>query len=256
MVEFLELSMAEQTDHEMLRRFYSECLVPAFPDPDERESLENIQKYLWLKQRGELGANNYHVLVVLDGDAVVAGSVSAYLEKPSAGAIEYLFVNPEQRGKGLANHLLEATEHTLAADAESARRAIELIIAEIQDPFRTPRSGAAFDPFKRAAIWHRWGYRVMDFPYVQRALTPQQATVDTLLLITRTFSAEFEQSIPPDRVLTVLHEYLRWVMQIPVPREEPTFAAMAEHLSGVDGPIPLIALSDYVSDDASKGSAK
>src|SRR5215831_18986085 len=68
-----------------LSRFYRRAYVREFPDPDERESLANMKRYLRLKAQGWYGRNNYHiVLAELDGEPI-GGSVVDYLAEPNAG---------------------------------------------------------------------------------------------------------------------------------------------------------------------------
>jgi GNAT superfamily N-acetyltransferase len=251
MVEFRELSTSHESDVRLLGRFYAECFTPAFPDPDERESLENFEIYLQVKQRGMFGANNYHVIVATDGDIPIAGSIAAYMAEPNAGAIEYLLVNPDRRGGGLATRMLKFTEAALDADARRNGQPIALIIAEIDDPFRTPRSPGSFNPFNRASIWHNWGFRMLNFPYLQRALTPDQSAMDSLMLIAKNFSPEFAESISAPQLQTLLHEYLRWAMQIHTPHNEPAFTQMSAYLAASDKAVALSSLSAYIGGDDS-----
>ena len=249
MVEFREITTSNGSDLTLLQRFYSECLIPAFPDPDERDSLETIEEYLRQEQCGALAAKRYHVIVAANRDVPVAGSVSNYLSEPNAGVIEFLLVDPAQRRTGLATRLREFTERTLAADAQRSGHPIGWVVGEIDDPFRTPRSPAGFDPFSRAWIWHRWGYRMLDFPYIQPALSGEQSAVETLLLMAKTYAPEFARSIPAHHVLTLLREYLRWGMGIATPDEDPAFTAMSNYLGGADNSVALVALSDYIGSD-------
>jgi hypothetical protein len=233
----------------LLRRFYAECMIPAFPDEDERESLENIEKYLRLKQEGKYGANNYHVIVACDGDKPIAGSIFDYLVEPNAGVIEFLLVSPGQRQGGLASRLLGQTESALAADAQRAGRELDWIAAELDDPFRVSLAESGFDPFTRGSIWHRWGYRMLDFRYVQPALSPEKSPATTLLLAAKTLSPEFAASIPTARVLSFLREYMVWAMRIEKPATDPVYREMAERLNSAGPSVALVDLGEYVGAD-------
>src|SRR5580700_8093942 len=85
-------------DLERLTRFYDELYEAGFPDPNERESLENMKEYLRLKRRGWYGSNNYHIILSFDGDRPVAASVSDYLAIPNCGVIEFLLVDESLHG--------------------------------------------------------------------------------------------------------------------------------------------------------------
>jgi hypothetical protein len=248
MVEFLEIS-SSSADARVLRQFYAECLLPAFPDEDECESLENIEKYLRLKENGKYGANNYHVIVACDGDKPIAGSIFDYLVEPNAGVIEFLLVSPGQRQGGLASRLLRETESAIAADAQRVGCEVDWLIAELDDPFRVSLAESNFDPFTRASIWHSWGYRMVDFSYTQPALSPEKSPATTLLLAAKTLSPEFAESIPTARVLAFLREYMVWAMRIETPETDPVYREMAERLSATGQPVALVDLGDYVGAD-------
>jgi hypothetical protein len=248
-VEFREISSSSASDTQLLRQFYAECLVTAFPDEDERESLENIEKYLRLKEDGKYGANNYHVIVACDGDKPIAGSIFDYLFEPNAGVIEFLLVNPGQRQGGLASRLLRQTESAIAADAQRVGREVDWLVAELDDPFRVSLAESDFNPFTRASIWHRWGYRMLDFRYIQPALSPEKSPATTLLLAAKTLSPELAESIPTARVLSFLREYMVWAMRIETPETDPVYREMADRLSGTGQPVALVDLGDYVGAD-------
>ena len=249
MVEFHAISMSCESDAQLLHRFYFECFVAAFPDEDERESLENIQTYLRLKDDGRYDANGYHVIVACDDDEPVAGSIADYFVEPNAGVIEYLAVKPGQRRGGLGTTLLRQTESALALDAQRSGQQLAWVVAEVDDPIRTPLSESGMNPFTRASIWHGWGYRRLDFPYVQPALLPGTSPVETLLLAAKTLSPEFTESIPTEKVLSFVHEYLRLAMRIPRPEADPDFCAMAEWIRNCGRPVALVGLGDYAGVD-------
>jgi GNAT superfamily N-acetyltransferase len=248
-VEFREISASRGSDVQLLRRFYAECLIPAFPDEDERESLENIEDYLQLKEDGKYGANNYHVIVSCDGDKPIAGSIFDYLVEPNAGVIEFLLVSPGLRQTGLASRLLRQTEAAIAADAQRAGQQVAWLVAELDDPFRVSLAESDFNPFTRASIWHRWGYRMLDFRYIQPALSAEKSPVTTLLLAAKTLAREFAETIPTERVLTFLREYMRWAMRIETPETDPVYREVAERLRGAGQPVALMALGDYAGAD-------
>lgn len=221
-------------------------MIPAFPDEDERESLENIEAYLRFKFDGRYGANNYHVIVACDGDKPIAGSIFDYLVEANAGVIEFLLVTPGQREHGLASRLLSETELALAADAKRAGRKLDWIAAELDDPFRVSLTECDFDPFTRVSIWRRWGYRMLDFRYIQPALSPEKSPATTLLLAAKTLSSDFVVCIPAARVLSFLREYMVWAMRIEKPATDAVYRDMAERLNAAGPSITLMDLGDYV----------
>ncbi|WP_157900669.1 GNAT family N-acetyltransferase [Mycobacterium rhizamassiliense] len=270
---FRELRITRKSDLDLLRTFYDECFEPEFPDEDERESYEQIEAYLRLKEFGWYDKNNYHVIVMLDeNDNPIGGSISDYLNQPNAGVIEYLVIKPEYRQKGCGRRLLEQTERTLHDDADrSEKRPLDWIAAEVDDPFVTKRPLHAIDPFVVARIWQKWNYRVLDFRYVQPALAKDKKAVHTLFLTAKTCpEGKFEKICPmadgdgaltdggpggngetprapdvPKRDVEILvQEYLRWAMRIDNPVGHKDFQAMSNSMHA--GAVRLIRLDEYL----------
>lgn len=246
MPTFHELRFTRKTDIDLLKRFYDDCVVPEFPNPNERDSFENIKGSLHRKEDGRFGKNNYHVVVVLDGNKPIGGSISDYLVEPNAGAIEYLVIQPDYRGTALGGRLREYTERLLHQDADRSRgRLLDWIVGEMDDPYLTPEPTNRFDPFSRARVWHNWGYRMLDFPYVQPALSSDKSAVHTLLLMVKTCSPRFTDAVPSTDVRTFLRDYLGWTMRIAVAQDNKWFEEMCKFLPP-GGVVPLVRFSDYL----------
>lgn len=253
---FHELRSTRDTDLDLLRAFYDDCFVPEFPDENERESYDQIENYLRLKETGWYGKNNYHVIVVLGSDnKPIGGAIADYLNEPNAGVIEYIVIQPEHRRTGWGRRLLEETERTLHDDADKSRNCpLDWIAAEIDDPFVTQRPLHGIDPFAVARTWHNWGYRFLDFPYVQPALADDKRPVGTLLLSAKLcaggklddkHSDEEVSLVPRETVTTLLYEYQRWAMRIPEPQNDPPFTTMCNSLAAKDN-VELKNLSTYL----------
>jgi GNAT superfamily N-acetyltransferase len=239
-------------DIERLTHFYNEVYVPGFPDPDERESLCNMKKYLKLREEDWYGSNNYHIILGFDGDRAVAGSVSDYLATPNCGVIEFLLVDRSAQGTGNGRKVHDATLKALDADARrNGRDAIDGIVIELNDPFRVASQDDNFDPFERALIWDRWGYGRLCFPYVQPALSDKQEPVICLLLAMKPVAPNFRHKIPPSLVSDVLREYMRWAMRIEKPEVNRNFIEMSQFLSGLSM-VPVEPLSHYIGRDPDK----
>jgi GNAT superfamily N-acetyltransferase len=241
-----ELRFTRKSDMDLLQRFYHECFIPEFPNSDERETLEQIKEYLHRKETGWYGKNNYHVVVMLDGDIPIGGSISDYLVEPNAGVIEYLIVSPDHRGTGLGGQLIEHAERLLHEDSQRSRgRRLDWILSEMDDPYVTPGPTNRFDPFVRPRIWHKWGYKLLNFPYVQPALSASTKPVSNLLLSAKPCSGRFIDSVPAADLRTLIREYLRWAMRIDLPDGNKEFDEMSQFLER-RGSIRLVSLSDYL----------
>lgn len=243
-----ELSASAQ-DAAALERFYSELYVLEFPHPNERESLENMQRHLQLKAEGWYGRNSYHILIIEDDLDVLAGSVSDYLAEANAGVIEFLVVSPRVREKGVGRRLLDWTERTLQEDAVAAGARIpDCVAAEMDDPFKPCGVSGSIDPFRRTEIWGKWGYKKLDFPYVQPALSDRQEPVHHLLLMAKPLVPEFETELPAERVQHILREYMRWAMRIDDPETNAEYREMHDFVER-RGSVQLTSLRHYIGHD-------
>ncbi len=244
---FRELRFARKSDIGLLRSFYDDCFVPEFPNPNQRESFEVIENYLRLKDTGWYKKNNYHVVVLLDGDKPIGGSIADYLDEPNAGVIEYFVIQPERRGQGLGRRLLEETERLLHLDADKSRnRPLDWIIAEMDDPYVTPGPTSGTDHFSLARIWHNMGYQLLDFPYLQPALSGDKEPVSNLCMVAKICSQRFQGSHVASLDMEVLlREYLSWGMRIQTPENDEMFTKMRAFLEAADT-VDLVSFGEYL----------
>jgi GNAT superfamily N-acetyltransferase len=246
-LQYRELNSSPATQG-LLAAFYERLYVPEFPDRDERESLESIRDYLARKAAGWYGDNNYHVVVACDGDEPVGGVIFDYLAEAEAGVAEFLVVDRAWRGRGLGTALLAYLERTLADDAAArGRRPPRWLVAEMNDPFWPEPVEDSLDPFVRAAIWGRWGFHRLLFPYVQPALAADKRPVHHLMLAIKFLTGAVKE-VGSATVVRAVHEYVRWAMRITEPERSPQFRAMAEHLARVPV-VETLALTTYVGRD-------
>ena len=249
-VVFRELT-DDPADLVLLRAFHESVYVAEFPDPDERESLANMADYLRRKASGWYGANSYHIVLGLADDEIVAASISDYLATPNTGIIEFIVVVPAMRAAGLGRRLLTHTEDLLDQDARRAHgRQLDAVLAEMNDPLATSAQTDNVDPVTRALVWHRWGYRGVDFPYVQPPLTADQQAVTNLILICRPCRTDWADALPAPIVTSTVREYLRWAMRIDEPDHSAEFTRMADALARAEH-VALLPLDRYTGHDQS-----
>ena len=249
MLSVLDLQNSDAS-RKILVNFYDKIYKNAFPDPNERESFDNMCKYLRKKAIGWYGKSNYHIMVLCKNDGEPAGGVIAdYLAGPNAGIIEFLTVHKKSQKKGLGRTLHQQIASALEADAEKANRPPPAyIVAEMDDPFITPfitDAGDDINPFERAMIWDRWGYRLIDFPYVQPALSEGQEPVGNLCLIARPASTSPAERIDAKLLCGILHEYMRLAMRIDRPERQEEFRRMRAFLTARSS-VPLRRLPAFM----------
>jgi len=173
----------------------------AFVLPDEREELSGFRECLALNNIHRPDFGHYHselVAVFRDVQGTLLGGANflATAMTPRPGwppatiALNYVYVESAARGRGLLRLILSAVQRlamtALRLDPDGKQA---FIFLEQNDPLRlsakeyqadTTHSGT--DQVDRLTIWARMGTRIVDFPYVQPALSSGQRPDDGLLL--------------------------------------------------------------------------
>lgn len=234
----------------LLSEFHHGLYTREFPDPDERESLANMENYLRLKEQGWYGRNNYHILLAEDeSGSIVAGIIADFLAKPNCGIIEFIVIDPVLRGQGLGRQLLTEITACFQADAiRAGNSALDGICGEVNDPYRRCDVNDHLDGFARLATWNRYGFSLLDFPYVQPSLGEGQDAVNGLGLMFKPCCEDYQKAVPAPLVESIIREFQIWAMRIEKPDEEPEFSAMRDHLRGQDR-IELLDMLEYIGEE-------
>ncbi len=232
-------------DVRLLGEAYERLYRPQFPDPNERESLDNILDSL---RRGGVGDDRYYVAVAEDASGPAGGAlglvIADFLSGPRAGMIEFVVVDPAARRLGLGSRLLDWVERQASDDCRSVGLGPLLALcAELEDPLLVAAAGGQ-DPVARAAWWSRRGFRALDFPYVQPALSTSQRPVRHLLLMVRTDRADMRACAAPGWVASLVIEYARFAMRRDEPERDPTVAGMLAWL-GERSAVGWVPLEPY-----------
>lgn len=238
----------------ILTRFF-EGYDRAFVLPDEREDLAGFRKCLALNatHRHALGRTHCELVAVLEDEAgqrlgginFLATAVDRAPAPPAAVALNYVYVEEAARGRGLLRQALSAVRRLalngLALDPDGPPPAIFI---EQNDPLRltaeeyasdTAHSG--LDQVDRLAIWARVGARVVDFPYVQPALSPDQQADDGLIYAAVDYPGEAVEA-------GLLHDHLESFFAISVLKgeAEPPGGAAAAQIAALAGRRTPVAL--------------
>lgn len=182
----------------VLHRFF-EGYDRAFILPDEREEFDGFVQCLALNATHRNAYHRRHCEiamtfedahgVLLGGANFLAATTAGKASIPATIALNYVYVEAAARGRGLLRHILADVRSTALTvlDLDPAGAAPVLFI-EQNDPLRlTPEAYAAdsahsgLDQVDRLTIWARIGARVVDFPYVQPALSADQSPDDGLI---------------------------------------------------------------------------
>jgi GNAT superfamily N-acetyltransferase len=173
----------------------------AFVLPDEREEIEGFRTCLAINDRARHWFGRTHCELVMVLEDAAAGTVlggANFLatripqvpsdHPPVAVALNYLFVESQARGRGLSRMLKQAVE-TLANEAVDAPASAvpPAMFIEQNDPLRLSAEDytrdsahSGIDQVDRLAVWAQLGAQLVDFPYVQPALSSEQRSDEGL----------------------------------------------------------------------------
>lgn len=222
-VTFVELDTSRD-GMSLLKKYYETLHVQEFPDPNERESFDNLEKYLRGKDTGWYGKNNYHIVLMMDGDEVAGGTIFDYYEEVNAGFGEFITINRKYRKRGLFKKLFDKRIEILNEDARrnGHHSGIDWLVVEMNKPEETEID--AFNPDQRLKIWDKLGFRIVDLNYIQPALEEGKEPVTNLYLVTRIYNEDWPQDrIESEKVIRLLYNYVRYAFDIEEPDTNGSF---------------------------------
>ncbi|WGM32252.1 hypothetical protein [Brevundimonas sp. NIBR11] len=241
----------------LLGRFF-EGYDRAFVLPNEREELDGFEACLDLNRthRHAFGRIQSEQVVVLEDETgqrvgginFLATAVGNGRSAQACVALNYVYVEADARGRGLLRQCLTAVRTLapavlgLAPDAPAPAIFIEqndpLCLTAEEYAADTEHSG--LDQLDRLAIWARVGARVVDFPYVQPALSADQEADDGLIYAAVDYPGD---AVPA----ALLHDHLQSFFGISVLKGAagPVGGDAARQISALAGrtaPVPLLRM--------------
>lgn len=213
-MEIVELT----EDSQFLEPFY-ELYQKIFVNENERESKENIKKYLSLKNTGFYHGNSYHIFCSVEDSNVTGILVGDYYTEPNAGVIEFVAVDPAFRIRNTARGLIDFFIKAIINDASREINGIfcEVDIMEIMVSRNVSLTSLPF--------WSRLGFRVVEVDYVQPALSPGKKPVKDLILIYKDLSGK---GLPSYEMLSFARCYMKYAMSIDNPSERQEYKLIEE----------------------------
>lgn len=180
----------------------------AFVLPNEKEELAGFRECLALnfgdeheRLAGQFGEFHEAVMVArdtldADAEAIIGGAnfiCYPLTDRRSGTAViamnlNYIFVSPSRRKKGYLRKLIEVLPPVARRLCGDTTEKPVLIFLEQNDPVRMDADAYALDTAhsgldqrERIGVWARLGARIVDFDYVQPALSAGQSSDDTLI---------------------------------------------------------------------------
>ena len=142
-------------DKKELKVFYTH-FCQAFPDENERESLNNIIRSLSKTDT----KNKYHIISYLDNNNFLGGAIFDYLNDANAGIIEYIFVNKQFQQKGIGKSILLEVLKILNTDAKIQNKPLKYLFCEVDDPIYRASNDRYYFTF-----WAKNKLKKIDFIY-------------------------------------------------------------------------------------------
>lgn len=191
------VDLAKHPDDDALDHFYHNLIVPAFPNLDELDDLEDWQIGLSLHRKDKHPKDpELHIIIayedndapdIADGEgsakdamptlAQLGGAVYEWYPGPQGGTalLSYLVTSPHHRKRGVATTLIAHLAGVLSDQG------VRVLIAETHKMLVA--DGTDMDPKQRHVAFHRLGFAPVQMRYAQPPVRADNSHSDDLLLI-------------------------------------------------------------------------
>jgi len=181
----VNITTFEKAEMALMKKFYTELLLPAFPDPDELpKDINTFLKWCSGPRKGHRAHCVVTLLIKEHSDEIIGGIFGEYYPRSNAGVVIYYVVSPKYRGAGLGKAVMEAFVAFMSDVTKSFTkgnftkpRAIFLETNNLNAPGEKPDLIR-----KRWSILQSLGFYRIDFPYVQQPLDKHTKPVEYLYL--------------------------------------------------------------------------
>ncbi len=180
------IDLREGRDDGIVREFYQDLYLPAFPVAEHREDLETWLGSLWAPADD---AGWRRVLLIAGTELedrarreIWGGHMLEFYPRSSCGLLAYLVVAPGRRRQGWARALVDRGMAALDAEARAGGGTVRAVFAECEDPRHKP-PGEDAEAWERMGALTRLGARVIDVPYTAPALRRGGRRARDLLLL-------------------------------------------------------------------------
>lgn len=228
--KIVEVALDNKDTVRYLGEYYTGVYISAFPDVNERETLDNILECLKNKSEGLYGKNNYHVLLTVKQHEVVAGLICDYMADENSGVIEFIATKNELQSEGLGTHIYNKAIEILKLDAiNNHHDDIDYIFCEVEKPNRHNKNATD----KALSFWSKMGYRKLDINYIQPALDLNKSSADNLNLIAVQINKELKdvKEMNTETLKNVIKDYARIAMRMKEPGENTDIIRMLDEMN-------------------------
>lgn len=199
-----------------LAQAYADIFVPAFPDDDERESLEKFHHLLEGKTPGvDIIINLAGENLESETERVLKGiAIAYYYREGSVGLLGYNAVSPQFLGEGIGKTLVQNRIKSLKEKAATLGCSLRAVFIDCNDPEKVPASVDSMDPTLRIKLFTSWGARALPFDYVQPPLAEDLNYCDRMILFSYPVNGRYATAQD-------VHAYLNAIYKESLPEEDP-----------------------------------
>lgn len=166
-----------------LAKAYAEIYTPAFPDDNERESLEKMHRVLNGETPGVEIIINVAGENLTSADPIVKGIGVAYYYHPqNVGLLAYNAVSPDSKGEGIGKTLVHSRIESLKQMAISKNSKLRAVFVDCNNPDKVDAQHDSMDPTTRIKVFTSWGAREIPLNYVQPPLEDHLEYCDNMTL--------------------------------------------------------------------------
>jgi ribosomal protein S18 acetylase RimI-like enzyme len=191
--EFITIDFSDSRLRGIFARFYGELYLEAFPDKNERETLDNM---LAQAKRFSQTKNAYYVCIVAErGGQVVGGIVGDFFPASSSAVSEFVAVHNQHRGERIASRLIHNMLHTME---KRTNKPIRYCYAEIENPDVFSNKTLQEEARIRIGFWKKLGAKKINISYYQPPLSDGKQPLHTLFLSV----LRWDESLPIESIST------------------------------------------------------
>jgi len=227
MIEFIHVTSARDDRYDLIRHAYDRLIVPAFPNPDERDPYE---KFI---NGADDALGNLKLITIIAAEnahdparRVIHGiSVGYYYEKENVGALMFNAIHPESRGLGLGRKMVDARIDVMKEMAAARGKTLTGVVLDVHSLDKVPPAEDSIDPAKRQAIYRGWGARKIPIDYVQPPVHEDADYCDLFDLLA--FPVDGKYATPRDVEGFLRAIYSEWTDK---PEQDPHYVASLRQL--------------------------
>lgn len=208
-MRYIEVNPKDIEIMDIFKRFYIEILENSF-DEDELETYDQLLDTLKKSIRGDNGLNTYHIMIVLEEDNILGGAIYDYFINTNTGIIEYIATNQKVKQKGVASYAFKVINELLNKEAKrNGFEGISYITCEVEKEIGGKKSNHYF--------WEKFGFRALDFHYIQPPLDEDKEVVDIMnfgIITKAPFTIYHKEEIEKNELKSILYDYYHYTMRI------------------------------------------